>query len=247
MHNKKLIRYDVDTRYLNFSVERAGLPAELVAFLQEKYRLPFNIIRSFGICLDLGFTAAQIRSCFTFSEKSLALPDGFFNWQPPCPAPFLVICMEAAYGSVQHNSDRRWPEHQYYKIAEKVYRDYGCRSVFVGINTQPTVPPTDYCIDLRGKLNLKQLTQTLHASCGYIGNDTGPLHLANLVKKPSVGVYARKDYPAPIFGEYNTVVLLPQGIMDVYQHVEKVMTGRGDLSAAVPQNCPDTARSRGTA
>lgn len=223
LQNKKFIRYSVDMPCLNFSPESSGLPADLVTFLQERHGLPFYAVRLFGICLELGFTVDQICSSFKYSGKSLLLADEFFDWRPPVDAPYLVVCMEAAYGGVRHNSDRRWQEGCYFDIAERVYRQHGCRSIFIGINTQPSLPVSDYCIDLRGKLNLKQLAQTLHASRGYVGNDTGPLHVANLVRRPSLGIYFRDDYHAPLFGDYNTVVMRPQSPQEVYPLIDRLL------------------------
>ncbi len=223
--NKKLIRYTVNLPYLEADPD-TFYPEELVSTLKNKFELPRFAIRHFGICLELGYTVDQILQTFRFDSTRLSLPDDFFNWKPPIEARYVAVCMEAAYGRIKNNSDRRWKEEYFFELAERAYRVHNVASVFIGIDTTLKLPERNYVIDLRSKLDLGQIAKMMHFSCGYVGNDTGPLHLANLMRKRSVGMYFReeavRDYP-PIFSHLNKIFFKPQGPEEIFQSLDELL------------------------
>ncbi len=225
LSNKKLIRYSVNLPYLSSDPDHF-YPKELVNFLKGTIQLPGYAIRHFGICLELGYTVEQILETFRFDETHLALADDFFGSGPELNSRYLVFCMEAAYGRTKHNSDRRWNEECYFELADRAHDLHKVTSVFVGINNFPELPQREYFVDLRQKLSLGQIVRLLHYSCGYVGNDTGPLHLANLAKKRSIGMYFReRDVVGyhPVFPRYNEIVFKPQSSEEIYQSLDALL------------------------
>ncbi len=232
MPNKKLVRYSVNLPYLSYPYPETVLPADLVEFLQSRFHFSGYTIRHFGICLELGYTVDQIRQTFVFDGDSLSLRDDFFDWKPNLSTKYLVFCLEAASGRKKNNADRRWNEEYFCQLAETAYEKYGMHAVFIGISNLPPLPECPHFIDFRGKLSLRQTAMLLHYSCGYVGNDTGPSHLSNLMKKNSIGIYMRevavRDY-GPIFPDLMTKFLKPQTVEEIYPAVEKLCSLPHDL------------------
>jgi ADP-heptose:LPS heptosyltransferase len=169
----------------------------------------------------------QVRQAFHFGLSELTFSDEFFDWKPAVDSKYLVFCMEAASGSRKRNSDRRWKEECFLELAEVTHEKYGLDAAFIGINDLPKLPDKPYLLDFRGKLSLKQTAQLLHYSCGYLGNDTGPLHLSNLMKKNSIGIYMREvailNY-GPLFPQLTIKFLKPERADDIYSALEKLVS-----------------------
>ncbi|MEI8390324.1 MAG: glycosyltransferase family 9 protein [bacterium] len=216
--HKKIIKFDYELPFMNINNFKDFIPGELISFLQDKFNLGQYSISLFGILLELGYTTEQIIDTFDFSPDSLVLNNfnGFFH--SIMKEKYVVFCMEAAYGK-KGDANRRWDENYYIEIANKCFEDFNLKSVFVGVNHNFKLPNNPNFIDLRKQLNLFQLAQVIKSSVYYIGNDTAPLHIANIMQKPSVGTYFMEhsltDF-SPIFPELNTKVYCPQNIDEVY-------------------------------
>jgi hypothetical protein len=244
MPNKRHIRYTVNMPSLSYPYPETVLPGDLVAFLQSGFQFTSYTIRNFGICLELGYTVEQIRQTFRFDAESLSFSNDFFDWKPPISAKFLVFCMEAASGRKKNNADRRWNEEHFFDLAQTAYEKYGLHAAFIGINNLPELPENPYFVDFRGKLSLKQTAMLLHYSCGYVGNDTGPSHLSNLLKKNSIGIYMReialRDY-GPLFPHLMAKFLKPGSSQEIYPALEKLHS----LSQVANQRLPFQEGSSG--
>ena len=215
---KKAIKFNNEMSFINLKKFREFLPAELISFLLDKCHLSLYSISLFGILLELGYTTKQITDTFKLSHNSLVLNNfnGFSH--PVMKEKYVIFCMEAAYGR-KGDAFRRWAENNYIKIANKCYEDFGFKSVFVGVNQNFKLPDKPNFIDLRKQVDLFQLAQVIKSSVYYIGNDTAPLHIANIMNRPSIGVYFREESLSefsPVFPELNTRIFSPQSSDDVY-------------------------------
>lgn len=224
--NKKMLCYSINLPYLLYPEPSSVLPDELVTFLRENFQLTRFSIKHFGLCLELGYKVEEIRNTFQFDSSSLPIDSNLFNCTSPIASDYLVFCMEAASGRKKHNSDRRWKEEHFFDLAEKAHKEYGLLIAFMGLSDQPELPDKPYFIDFRGKLDLTQSAQLLHFSRGYVGNDTGPLHLANLLKKRSIGMYFREvavsDY-RPVFPHYNKVFYKPKSPDEIFSALDELI------------------------
>lgn len=220
--NKLLVQYDHDLKCIGGE----PLPDDLTRHLITECHLPRYAVRQFGIALELGYTVEQIISTFAFSRQSLPVDRSQLAAEQTVKEPYLICCMEAAGGKGKHNDPRRWIAGHYLTIANRIREQYGHRIAFVGIATDPSIPAQEGFLDLRGTLSLWQLFQLMSGAAGYFGNDTGPLHVANLVGIPSVGVYISEDHHAPLFSELNSVVMCPASPNDVYPAIQRLMNSQ---------------------
>jgi ADP-heptose:LPS heptosyltransferase len=125
--------------------------------------------------------------------------------------------MEAAYNR-RHARKRRWNVDGFFDLAKKLYAEHGIESVFVGLQNQPQLPNRSYMKDLRKELTLEQIVNLLYYSRGFVGNDSGLLHIANLLRKKTIGIYssdAGKNY-WPLYPPFNKVFTNTQQPEDIY-------------------------------
>lgn len=221
--NKWLVRFDRDLKFLRSE----SLPLELEHYLMSECGLPRFSVRQFGTALEIGYTVDQIKSAFTFSRKSLPINHSLLAEPSTIGAPYLICCMEAASGKGRRNDHRRWISDHYLTLATRIREQYGFHIAFVGIANEPPIPDLDGFHDLRGKLDLWQLFQLSTYASGYFGNDTGPLHMANLAGVPSVGVYPAENEYAPLFSEFNCVIMKPDSPEDVYPAIQRMIMAAG--------------------
>jgi ADP-heptose:LPS heptosyltransferase len=213
--SKKHLRFEKELPFLNFESPENGLPEELFNFLRNDCKLGCYSTSLFGVCLELGYTIEQIKETFTLSPLNLEKFSAFSFKKDK----YVVFCMEAA-NNRKGDAYRCWDEENYFEIARKCHKELSLKSLFIGTNTAVKIPSEKYFIDLRKKLNLYELATVLKDAEYYIGNDTGPLHIANLMQTPSIGVYFREKSTTdftPIFRDLNTAVLNPQNADEVYQ------------------------------
>lgn len=205
----KKITYQKDMPYLYVDQTHKYLPDKLFNYLKEKFIFSTITISFFGMLLEIGFSVEEILDTFEFDENSLNFKEEISGWKPEVQN-YVVVCMEAAYGS-KGDADRRFNKELYFEVAKNIYEKFGLKSAFIGIDNKIKLPVTDYIYDLRKKINFSQLSQLMKYSKGYIGNDTGPMHLANLIKKPSLGIYSRETSMTttyfPVFNNLNTQIL----------------------------------------
>lgn len=202
----KRIKYQIDMPYLYADKTKEYMPVNLFEPLQNNFYLSHIAISNFGMFLEMGFTPEQILQTFKYNENSLNIKKNITKWRPKIDN-YIIFCMEAAYGK-KTDADRRFKEELYFEVSKNIYEKYGLKSAYIGINKKIKLPKLDYFYDFRKKLNFEQLGQLIMNSKCYIGNDTGPLHIANLFKKPSIGIYARKESMVtyhPIFKHLNNM------------------------------------------
>jgi len=207
--NGKKISYQNDMPYLYVDQTHKYMPEKLFNYLKETFNFSTITISMFGMLLEIGFSLEEIIDTFKFNEASLNFEKEITSWKPEIQN-YVVICMEAAYGS-KGDADRRFDSKLYFEVARHIYEKFGLKSVFIGINNKISLLESNYIYDFRKKIDFVQLAQLMKYSKGYLGNDTGPLHLANLMKKYSLGIYSRvtamKINYYPVFNNLNTPVL----------------------------------------
>lgn len=109
--------------------------------------------------------------------------------------PFLVMHS----GAKRHTN--QWPLERYAFVADEISRRWGIRLILTGSKAeQPMVEslaalmrenPVIVC----GELDLSQMSALLERSCLYVGNDTGPMHIAAAVGTPTVSIFSARDFP----------------------------------------------------
>jgi ADP-heptose:LPS heptosyltransferase len=90
---------------------------------------------------------------------------------------------------------RRWPAERFVAISDMLHREYGMQIIFVGDPSE-----TDLIQSIQsqlsfttfstvGKLSLAGFAALMNDAALFIGNESGPLHIASLSGTPSLGLY----------------------------------------------------------
>lgn len=92
-------------------------------------------------------------------------------------------------------SAREWPRAKMAELGARIGRDLGMPVVVTGIGPEGELVREiashagPHAVPLAGELSLRDLAALLQRASVWIGNSTGPLHLAVAVKTPVVGLY----------------------------------------------------------
>lgn len=143
---------------------------------------------------------------------------------PGLAGPYAVFATGAAYGPT-----KRWPEASFERVAHDVARAYGWTPVFVGSSSPAEVQASARLADatggiaLAGQTDLPTLVALLEAARLFVGNDSGPMHVAAATGIPTVG----------IFGSTSPTWTAPRG-------EQAVVVGPGpvDCSPCFRADCP---------
>ncbi|MBD3181375.1 hypothetical protein GF312_03725 [Candidatus Poribacteria bacterium] len=91
---------------------------------------------------------------------------------------------------------KRWSIDNYIKLSHRLYEKYRSRLVFIGVKEEEKivegiVSHLERCdtINLCGKTSLSQLIAVLSKSDIFIGNDSGPMHLASACGTKTIGLF----------------------------------------------------------
>lgn len=110
---------------------------------------------------------------------------------------------------------KRWPVENFVLLADKVYKEYQCVIIAVGVESEKTIVEELVAlaevpvINFAGRTDIKQLIALLAGAKIVVGNDTGPAHIAAALSAPvaiifgytnplRVGAYGRKETAAAI-------------------------------------------------
>lgn len=110
------------------------------------------------------------------------------------PRPLLAVCPGAKWET------KRWPAAKFAALAAKVHREYGAAAVILGAPDERPLcldveerlresVPAGAVLNLVGGTTPRQLAAVLEASTWAATNDSGPMHLADAVGTPVVGVF----------------------------------------------------------
>ncbi len=110
--------------------------------------------------------------------------------------PFVVMHVGAK------RSTNRWFPERFAQVADFLQQVCGLPVILTGsmsdraaveeVSSRMTTPVRT----LVGKTTLLQTAALLERSVLYVGNDTGPMHLAAAVGTPTVSIFSARDYPA---------------------------------------------------
>jgi lipopolysaccharide heptosyltransferase II len=89
---------------------------------------------------------------------------------------------------------RRWPVKNFALLMQKLQQASGCTFIITGdTNERPLaralVKALPQAIDLTGALSIKELGACIQRCRLFISNDTGPMHIAAIVKTPQVALF----------------------------------------------------------
>jgi ADP-heptose:LPS heptosyltransferase len=96
----------------------------------------------------------------------------------------------------------RWFEGRFAAVADYTRLRYGIRTVLTGapserelmedVRRRMKTRPVLLC----GEVTLLQLAALMERATLYIGNDTGPMHIAAMMGTPAVAIFSARDFPS---------------------------------------------------
>ncbi|MBV9735716.1 MAG: glycosyltransferase [Acidisphaera sp.] len=115
-----------------------------------------------------------------------ALPRGFLRKQ--------LVCVHPGVGTEM----RQWPPASYAALIELLVREEDVHVLLIGVGEEAAIaeeviahlPDRSRVVSLVGRVGLAELPQVLRACALYVGNNSGPQHVAAAVGVPTVGVHS---------------------------------------------------------
>lgn len=111
---------------------------------------------------------------------------------------------------------KRWPVERFIELTKRIIQDFNCKIVVVGGSEESDVI-APYISDkyllnnvfiLAGRLSILETAEVIKRSRFYLGNDTGPMHIAAAVGTPAISIFSARAlqeswYP---YGSNNLVI-----------------------------------------
>jgi heptosyltransferase-2 len=150
----------------------------------------FNLLRR-GARVDLEFTRPKI---FINDEDSQAAFELLQGFDVGSNDDYVVIAFRAVAES------RRWGTTNYAALASRIVREYGFKVVLVGTGADSEegekliqMVAHEHTVNLAGKTSLRELAAIFSRAVLFVGNDSGPAHLAAAVGIPLVVISGADD------------------------------------------------------
>jgi lipopolysaccharide heptosyltransferase I len=161
-----------------------------------------KVDKDFELVRALGGTGAPERVRLDFSENNGKQVDEFLELVAPNDEGVAVLHP----GVSTFGSFKAWPAENYAGLAKRIINDLGLKVCYTwGPGEELAV---DQALSMSGEgafkspatRDLGELARLISPAAVFVGSDTGPLHLANAVGTPVVGLYGPKD--PRIYGPY---------------------------------------------
>jgi heptosyltransferase II len=123
--------------------------------------------------------------------------------------PYVVLVPGGARNALRDTPQRRWPIERYVAVA-RALRESGARVVLLGDTDDRAVLPAFAgvaVVDALGALRIPQSLGVLASAAAVVSHDTGPMHLARLVRAPVVALFGPTS-PADFIREDDRTVVL---------------------------------------
>jgi lipopolysaccharide heptosyltransferase I len=152
--------------------------------------------RNFSLLGPLGLDGGRGDVDLHVSQEDVEYVDQFFrSRRPGISGPLVAIHP----GTSSKTSYKRWSSAKYTELADRLVEELKVSVLFTWgpgeramvdeirarMRRDSMVAPETY--------SLKQLAEIFRRCSVYIGNDTGPMHIASLVKTPVVGIFGPTD------------------------------------------------------
>jgi lipopolysaccharide heptosyltransferase II len=94
---------------------------------------------------------------------------------------------------------RRWPLEQFSEVAKKITEEIDCQFIITGgkdevkLGKRLSEMSHGQIVDMSGRVNLDELCALINRCDLYISNDTGPMHIAAILRTPLVAIFGPGD------------------------------------------------------
>jgi ADP-heptose:LPS heptosyltransferase len=132
---------------------------------------------------------------YSISEVELTIFKQWIRGRFDCRS--KLICIQA--GSSKHQKWKRWPEHHFRDLINKLLILPDVSVIVVGgkddIDVSKSIISKEHCraISLAGELSISQTILCAQLSDAIVCNDSSCMHIASLLKKPAIVLYGPTD------------------------------------------------------
>lgn len=147
--------------------------------------------QNLGLLLAVGIAPTLEKASLRIPEEALAYADAFIHSYRPTTHKLIAI-QPGNYW----RQELRWPQDRYADMIDALAARHQCVIVLLGTQAEAGLnqwivnrAKTAHPIDLAGQTSLTQMAAIVARSDLFIGNDSGPLHLALALEVPSVGIF----------------------------------------------------------
>ena len=150
-----------------------------------------------------------VESVINEANKTME-PNMAFSLEDQAVAENFIIQHQLGAFALLHISSRRelkkWPVENFCWLAAYLFKEKKLSIVFIGDSSESAeIEKAQQQLSFKtyntsGKLTLTQLAALMTKATIYIGNDSGPLHMASILNTPCIGLYgpAPKDIFYPV-------------------------------------------------
>jgi hypothetical protein len=156
----------------------------------------YGPVRAICECPMIGaVTEEEIVQRVTFPEAASRWARDVVNESWLKGHPLVAIAPGASF------PHKMWPTDRYIAASRELLQEYGCRFVVVGADADRPLGVKleeslgDCCLDMTGRTTVTQLAALLSLCRLFVGNDSGPAHVASAVDCPCVTVTSALDFP----------------------------------------------------
>lgn len=129
--------------------------------------------------------------------------------------PLIILHPGGASNPVETNSQKQWPAERFVRLGNHLARRHEARIVLVGAEADKELVTavagmmSNAAVDLAGQLSLGELGALCEVADLYVGNDTGPTHVAAAVGCPTLAIFGPSNpaYSKPYATKGKVVVL----------------------------------------
>jgi ADP-heptose:LPS heptosyltransferase len=142
---------------------------------------------------------------------------------------------------------KMWPMENYIRLIREIIPRYRVKVLLIGDPSETEAASAcaaavqnDHLINLAGRTTLAEMAAVIEQSRLFIGNDSGPLHVAVALKKPSIGLFLSTSPDQLLPPANNRLFILKSQETPLYLHqplfrYEKKDTHSNDLTVpAIP-------------
>lgn len=198
----KIIDYLLFKYFLNIKVgigfwnsselSRISLSGDDTYPMIQEYKRLIHVLCSEGFNIDQNNINQLICGLIKEKIKNVSLP---YNNEKD---KFIVLCPFARL------DEKKWKYKNYVQLS-KILVNNGKKIVIIGSHEEYDIGQTlmedigSLTNNLCGTLNIVELCKLFDESEMYIGNDTGPMHVAGLLDIPSVALFSRHSNPGKFY------------------------------------------------
>ncbi len=113
--------------------------------------------------------------------------------------PLMIIHPGGASNPIETNLQKQWPSERFVRLGNHLAREYDARIVLVGSEADKALATavsgmmSNPSANLAGQLTLGEIGALCEVADLYVGNDTGPTHVAAAVGCPTLAIFGPND------------------------------------------------------